>query len=145
MAFSSLALRGSMVAHATMWEMIAPERCAPAIIEIGVINETATGCEFGLGRPSIPCVGPTLNSFQMDNLNEPQTKIKAAVSYRLSGGIPYVFRRRAQLVGGQGCSVILTYPRGLIVPASTSMCLWITATLVAITTIPLTVHCVIED
>lgn len=144
MAFSSLALNNpNCTSMSTIWELVAPVGCSPAIIEIATINPTANQSEWGLGRPSVPCVGPTLYPFQMDNLDEQQTRVKAAVTYQASGGAPLVYRRRVMLTAGQGCAAILTYPRGLIVPEGTSMCIW--PLVIPVASVAMIIHCVIED
>ena len=141
MPYASLALLSTATTiDRTIWELKAPGSSAPAIIEMCFNSNTASGMQIGLGKPSVPCTGPTPNPFQMDDPSEIQTNVTAAISYSLTGGVPSFFVRRGVLGSLSGLTVIWTWPAGLRVPAATSMCIW------AVTTpTPANIHCVIEE
>jgi hypothetical protein len=127
----SLGLRttDTTINHA-MVEIYTPATLAIKVLEIGVAIATGTACSIGLGRPQAQGVTPVPVVFQAEqNVSNPAAKTAASLSWATSPTIPAIFLRRFNFPAYAGSGVIWTFPRGLELPASSSLVIFnITAT-----------------
>jgi hypothetical protein len=114
----------------SMVEIYTPSSLAIKVLEIGISLVTATGCSIGLGRPQAQGITPVPVIFQAEeNAANPTAKTSASLSWATTPSIPAIFLRRAFIPATIGAGVIWTFPRGLELPASSSLVLFnITAT-----------------
>lgn len=129
MAISSLGVRttNGTIAQAG-WELRTPPAVTPRVLEIGYIT-LATAQSVGLGRPQAQGIGPiSTQPFQPDDLpdgvNGANSTVLAALSWATSPTVPATFLRRWNTINSFGMGVIWTFPRGLFVPASSSLVIW---------------------
>jgi hypothetical protein len=126
MAIYSLGLRTTDVTqnHANV-EIYTPSTLAIKIMEIGLAQVTATACIYGLGRPAAQGVTPVPVLFQAEqNSSDPAAKTNASLSWGTSPTQPTIFMRRVATPAAVGAGVIWTFPRGLQLPASSSIVIW---------------------
>jgi hypothetical protein len=125
MSLCSLAVRtGITTTAAACLEIIAASSKRAEILEIGLTLNAATASVFGLGRPAAAGAGPTS---PVAVLGEDPTITGAttlAMAWTTPPTAPTNFLRRASLAASIGAGVIFTFPRGLIISASSSLVLW---------------------
>lgn len=103
------------------------------VLEIHVVMAAATASIFGVGRPAAIGVTPTgpINLLA-EEPSDPTATSTTAMAWSTPPTVPANFFRRVNLPATIGAGQILTFPRGLIIPVSSSLVLWnITATGVA--------------
>jgi hypothetical protein len=106
-------------------EIYTPATLAVKVLEIGVGVVTATSYTVGLGRPQAQGVTPVPVAFQPEqNASNPAAKTNASLSWGTSPTVPAVFLRRFITPATIGSGVIWTFPRGLELPANSSLVLW---------------------
>lgn len=98
---------------------------APSIMEFGLAQVTGTASSYSFGRPAAIGVAPTGPvSFQGDNPNAPTALTVGALVWGTSSPTnPTVPHRRINTPATIGSGIIWTFPRGLIIAASNSICL----------------------
>jgi hypothetical protein len=113
-----------------MVEIYTPATLAIKVLEIGVSIATASACSIGLGRPQAQGITPVPVAFQPEqNASNPAAKTNASLSCGTSPTVPAVFLRRVNFPATSGSGVIWTFPRGLELPANSSLVLFnVTAT-----------------
>jgi hypothetical protein len=135
MGISSLGVRttNGTIAQAC-WELRTPAGSSPRVLEISYIT-LATAQSIGLGRPTAQGVTPVTTPFQPDDIpdgsggSSGSSAVLVALSWATSPPVPATFIRRWNTLNTFGMGVIWTFPRGLFVPASSSLVIWnITAT-----------------
>jgi hypothetical protein len=94
----------------------------------------ATASTFGLGRPAAIGVTPTSPvTLLSDDPNDAASGVQTALAW--SGSAPTAptnFFERFQLPATVGAGIIVTFPKGIIIPVSSSLVIWnISATGVA--------------
>ncbi len=127
----SLGLRSTTtVINQAMLEIYTPATLAVKIMEIGIATASASACTIGLGRPQAQGITPVPVLFQAEqNVSNPAAKTSASLSWATSPTTPAIFLRRVNFPSVAGSGVIWTFPRGLELPASSSLVLFnITAT-----------------
>ena len=142
MAIYSLSQRTSNVTIANAcWEIRTAATDRAYVFEIGITINAATASVFGLGRPAAIGVTPTSPvTFLAEDPGAPASTVQATLAWATGPTVPANFLRRISLPATVGAGVIWTFPRGLIIPISSSIVLWnITATSVA------DVYAVIDD
>lgn len=146
MSISSLGVRTTnSTVNQACWELRPPAGSNPRVLEISVIT-LATALSIGLGRPSVPGISPVaVTAFQPDDIPDGvyggNSNVGVALSWATSPTAPTSFLRRWNTLNSFGMGVIWTFPRGLFVPASSSLVIWnITAT-----TTFLDVSCAIDE
>jgi len=101
-----------------------PATTRARIMEVGIIQVTATAQSLGLGRPQAQGITPVDVLFQPDDPADPTSTMEGALSWATSPTVPLVFHRRWNSAAAAGVGIIWTFPRGLVVPVSASIVLW---------------------
>ena len=141
MAISSLALRTTnFTISQACWELRTPASVKPRVLELGIIQVTATAQTLGLGRPQAIGVTPVNVLFQQEEDADPASVINASLSWGTSPTTPLIFMRRWNSAATAGVGIIWTFPRGLTVPVSSALVIWNITTAVACD-----VNCVIDE
>ena len=125
----SLAVRTSQETDAkTCWEIITGATPGRAkIYEIGITLAAATVSTFGLGRPAAKGVTPTSPvNFQVEDPNDILASgvVQSALAWGTDPTIPANFFRRMSLPATVGVGVIWSFPKGLVIPVSSSIVIW---------------------
>jgi hypothetical protein len=95
------------------------------ILEVSIIQATATAQSLGLGRPQALGITPgTISTFQRDESAAPVCVTTMNLSWGTSPTVPLVFHRRWNSAATIGVGIIWTFPRGLPIPVSASLVLW---------------------
>lgn len=101
------------------------------VLEVSIIATAATAQSFGLGRPQAIGVTPTSPvAFQRDEPGAPVCVTTTALAWATSPTVPLVYHRRWNSAAAGG-GIIWTFPRGLVIPVSSSVVLWNITTTIA--------------
>ena len=101
------------------------------LLELGVFLNAATASIFGLGRPQAIGITPTAPvDFLMEDPNDVLASgvVQSALAWGTGPTVPTAFFRRIGLPATIGAGVIWTFPKGIIIPVSSSLVLWNLAT-----------------
>jgi hypothetical protein len=129
---ASLGLRTTNFTSAQAWvEWRTAAALRMRILEISVIQVTATAESIGLGRPQAIGITPVNVLFQVDDPADPVSIMNGSLSWATSPTVPLIFHRRWNSAATAGVGIVWTFPRGLVVPISSSMVLWNITTSVA--------------
>jgi hypothetical protein len=131
MAIYSLSQRTTSGTAATAaWEVRSTSTNKPKIMEVGISQNAATAGVFGLGRPGAIGVTPTSPQTALDEQDGggPAGLTTAAVAWGTGPTVPTNFFRRVSCPATIGAGVIWTFPRGLGIPVSGSIVVWVIAT-----------------
>lgn len=125
MAISSLAQRTTnfTIAQACV-EWRSPATVRPKVLEISIIQATATAQSLGLGRPQAIGITPVNVLFQVDDPGDPVSVMNGSLSWATSPTVPLIFHRRWNSAATIGVGIIWTFPRGLVFPISSSLVVW---------------------
>jgi hypothetical protein len=94
-------------------------------MEIDLFLAAATASTFGIGRPQAIGITPTSPvTWIAEDPGEPAGTAQSALAWGTGPTIPVQFFRRIALPATIGTGIIWTFPRGLIIPVSSSMILW---------------------
>ena len=126
MSVYSLANRTSGVTNATAaLEIRTASTDRPRIMEIGIFLAAATASAYGLGRPQAIGVTPTSPvTVLAEDPGDPVGTVQTALAWATGPTVPVQFFRRISLPATIGTGVIWTFPRGLIIPVSSSIVIW---------------------
>ena len=126
MAISSLALRTTTFTNNTAAnvEVRTPATVRAKILEFSYISATATVQSIGLGRPQAIGVTPVNVLFQADDPADPASVMNASLSWATSPTTPLIFHRRWNGAATIGVGIVWTFPRGYIIPISSSVVCW---------------------
>lgn len=142
MAIYSLAQRTTTFTATTAanveWRSAAGVR--PKVLEISYVSATATAQSIGLGRPQAIGVTPVNVLFQADDPADAASTTNGSLSWATSPTVPLIFHRRWNGAATIGVGIVWTFPRGLVIPVSSSLVLWNITTTVASD-----VNCVIDE
>lgn len=132
MAISSIGLRTTnlTITQASM-EIRTPSSKRPKLLELSIIQVTGTAQSLGLGRPQAIGVTPVNVLFQLDDPGEAVSIMNASLSWATSPTVPLIFHRRWNSAATIGVGIVWTFPRGLVIPVSSSLVLWNITTAVA--------------
>lgn len=131
MALYALSQRTSATAAASAsWEIRSTSSNKPKIMELGISQNAATAGVYGIGRPGAIGVTPTSPQTFVDegDGNAPAAQSTAAVAWGTGPTVPTNFNRRLSCSNVVGVGAIFTFPRGLGIPISSSIVVWILAT-----------------
>ena len=142
MSISSLALRTTVFTATTSatWECRTPATVRPKILELSIVQATGTACTYGFGRPQAIGLTPVNVLFQADDPNDPASVMNASLSWATSPTVPLIFHRRWNSAATIGVGIIWTFPRGFVIPVSSSAVIWNITTTVAAD-----VNCVLDE
>ena len=133
MAISSLALRTTTFTSGTTAciEWRTPATVRPKVLEISIIQATGTAASYGLGRPQAIGITPVNVLFQADDPGDPASVMNGSLSWATSPTVPLIFHRRWNSAATIGVGIVWTFPRGLVIPVSSSLVVWNVTTTVA--------------
>ena len=133
MAISSLALRTTQFTTTTFanWECRTASTPRAKILELSFITATGTAQTIGLGRPQAIGSVPVNVAFQADDPGDAASTVNGALSWTTSPTVPLIFHRRWNGAATIGVGIVWTFPRGLVIPVSSSVVLWNITTTVA--------------
>ena len=100
-------------------------------MELSIIQATGTAESIGLGRPQAIGVTPVNVLFQMDDPGENASLMNGSLSWATSPTVPLIFHRRWNSAATVGVGIVWTFPRGLVIPVSSSLVIWNITTTVA--------------
>jgi hypothetical protein len=112
---------------AAAWEIRTSANVRARIMEIGIFLNAATASIVGLGRPAAIGLTPTS---PVDFLPEDPADttvsgaVQSALAWSTGPTVPTNFLRRIGLPATIGTGIIWTFPRGLVIPVSSSIVLW---------------------
>lgn len=123
MALGSIGVRTSnLTINQASLEIRTTSAVAPRILELSVIQATGTAMSIGVGRPNAIGVTPgTTSTFQRDNPGDPACVTTTALSWGTSPTAPTIYLRRWNGAASIGVGIIWTFPRGLVIPVSSSL------------------------
>lgn len=131
MGLYGLAQRTSSGTAATAsWEVRSAAANKPKVMEIGISQVAATAGVYGIGRPAAIGITPTSPQTVVDegDGNGAAGQTTAAVAWATGPTVPANFNRRLSCAATIGQGAIFTFPRGLGLPVSGSIVVWIIAT-----------------
>jgi hypothetical protein len=130
MALYALSQRTTATAAASpSWEVRSASSNKPKVMEVGISQNAATAGVYGLGRPGAIGITPTSPQTFVDegDGNAPAALSTAAVAWGTGPTVPANFNRRISCAATIGVGTIWTFPRGLGIPISSSVVVWIIA------------------
>ena len=127
----ALSLRTTATASASpSWEARSTSGNKPRLMELWIAQVAATGGVYGIGRPAAIGITPTTPQTFVDegDGNAPTANTTACVAWGTAPTVPTNFNRRLPCAASIGVGAIATFPRGLGIPVSSSIIVWILAT-----------------
>lgn len=112
---------------AAAWEIRTSANVRARLMEIGFFLNAATASTVGLGRPAAIGITPTSPvDFLPEDPADPTVsgQVQSALAWTTGPTVPANFLRRISLPATQGVGVIWTFPRGIVIPVSSSIVLW---------------------
>lgn len=138
---TSLALRSTnLTITQASWELRTGAAIKPKVLELSMIQATATAQSLGIGRPQAQGVTPVNVAFQNDDTADPTSTLNASLSWATSPTAPLQFIRRWNSAATIGVGIVWTFPRGLAVPVSSSLVAWNITAAVAVD-----INCVCDE
>lgn len=132
MPIFSLAVRTTNSTNAAAaWEIRTSANTRAKLMEFGVFLAAATASTYGIGRPGAIGVTPTspVDLIQEDPADVVVSGlVQSALAWGTGPTVPTNFFRRISTPATVGTGIIWTFPRGLVVGASSSIVLWNLAT-----------------
>lgn len=109
---------------------------APKLIEFSfIVQGTGTVQSIGLGTPAARGITPVNTLFQRDvpaTSTDPASTTNGSLAWATSPTTPTTFVRRWSCAAVSGVGVVWVFPRGFVIPVSSSLVCWnITATVAA--------------
>lgn len=122
MSLASIAVRTSNVTISNANQEIRTTAAVKArILEISVVQVTGTAQSQGFGRPAAQGVTPgTTSTFQRDDSADPACVTTTNLTWATSPTAPTNYHRRWNSAATIGVGIVLTFPRGLVIPVSAS-------------------------
>lgn len=126
MAIFSLANRtGITTTTAASLEVRAAAANRPRILEMGIWLNAATQSPIGIGRPQAIGITPTTPVTVLSEDPAESTGLtQTALAWGTAPTVPLNFFRRVNIAAAIGAGVLLTFPRGLVIPAAGSIVNW---------------------
>ena len=125
MAIQSQAARtsGLTIANAN-FGIYTPATVRAALLEYSMVQATGTAQSQGLGRPATlgTQTGPVL--FQQDDPGDPASVVNGHITWSVQPTAPTIFHRRWNAAATIGVGVVWTFPRGLVIAASSAIVGW---------------------
>lgn len=125
MAIYSLAQRTTnlTITQASV-EWRTPATVRPKVLQIDITQVTGTAMSLGFGRPQAIGVTPVNVLFQADDPGDPASVMNGSLSWATSPTVPLIFARRWNSAATIGVGITWTFPRGYVIPISSSAVVW---------------------
>jgi hypothetical protein len=125
MAIQSQAARtsGLTIANAN-FGIYPPATVRAALLEYGMIQATGTAQSIGLGRPATVGTPSSAVLFQQDDPGDPASVVNGHITWSAQPTAPTIYHRRWNSAATIGVGVIWTFPRGLVIAASSAVVGW---------------------
>jgi hypothetical protein len=95
------------------------------ILELTITMAAATASLFGIGRPQAIGVTPTTPVTVIpEDAAEPTGSAQTALAWGTPPTVPLAFFRRINLPATIGAGRVISFPRGLVIPVSSSLVVW---------------------
>ena len=121
MAIYSLSLASTVTTSgAASWDVKAAATNEPAVMEVGVMNGAATACTYGYGRSGNTATQTSPVLLQAEDEGRPAAVTGCAVAWSVAPTVPTQMFRRAFLPATIGSGIIFTFPRGIVLAASSA-------------------------
>lgn len=125
MAIQSQAVRTAGVAIANAnFGIYTPATVRAALLEYGMVQTAATAQSIGLGRPATLGTASAPVLFQQDDPGDPASVVNGHTTWSAQPTAPTVFHRRWNSAATIGVGVVWTFPRGLVIAASSAVVGW---------------------
>lgn len=122
------------------WELRTTAAVRARIMELSIVQATATACSYGFGRPAARGVTPTTPvAFQRD-ADGADGATTGSLAWGTSPTAPAAYVRRFNSGVNVGLGTIISWPNGLMIPVSASFVIFNITTAVAID-----VNCFIDE
>ena len=123
MSLASIAVRTSNVTinnASSQLRTAAGTKCR--LLELSLIQLTATASSYGFGRPAANAVTPGTSAlFQRDDGADPACVTNVDLTWGTSPTAPTVYHRRTNTPAAVGAGIVWTFPRGIIVPIASCL------------------------
>ena len=123
MSLASVAIRSSnlTITQASV-ELRTTAAVKARVLELSIVQATGTAMSVGFGRPAAIGVTPgTTSTFQRDDSADPACVTTVAATWGTSPTAPATYHRRWNSAATIGVGIVWTFPRGIIVPVSSSV------------------------
>lgn len=132
MALQSQANRttGLTIANAS-YGVYPPSTVRPRVLELSIIQATATAQSLGWGRPASIGTQTTAILFQQEEVADPAAVLNGHLTWSVQPTTPAIFSRRWNSAATIGVGIVWTFPRGFVIPISSAAVLWNITTAVA--------------
>lgn len=132
MALQSQANRttGLTIANAS-YGVYPPATVRPRVLELSIIQATATAQSLGWGRPAAIGTQTTAILFQQEEVADPVAVLNGHLTWSVQPTTPTIFSRRWNSAATIGVGIVWTFPRGFVIPISSAAVLWNITTAVA--------------
>lgn len=127
MAIFALANRTTVgTIAAACFELRSAASNSPKLFQLDILLAAATASVYGIGRPAAIGVTPTTPQTVLaeEQPNLPTGLTTTAMAWATGPTVPANFLRRVPLPATIGAGYIATFPRGLGIPAASSIVLW---------------------
>jgi hypothetical protein len=121
---------GFTIANAS-YGIYPPATVRPRVLEITVIQATATAQSLGFGRPATIGTPTTAILFQQEEVADPVAVLNGHLTWSAQPTAPTVFSRRWNSAATIGVGMVWTFPRGFVIAASSAAVVWNITTAVA--------------
>jgi hypothetical protein len=95
-----------------------------ALLEYSMIQVTGTAQSIGLGRPATLGTQSGAVLFQQDDPGDPASVVNGHITWSAQPTAPTIYHRRWNSAATIGVGVVWTFPRGLIIAASSAIVGW---------------------
>ena len=123
--------------YGPLWELQTSALANSRITELTISNFTAQASSYGIGRPSVVGTAyPGLFAFQPEDPGSAPAMSAVALSWTIPPAAPATFFRRWSVGSGTAGTVVMSvFPKGIVVPASSSVALYASGAAVSVTVI----------
>ncbi len=105
-------------------ELRTPATVRAKVLQVDIVQATATAQSLGFGRPQAIGVTPVNVLFQADDPADPASVMNGSLSWATSPTVPLIFHKRWNGAATIGVGIIWTFPRGFVIPISSSVVVW---------------------
>jgi hypothetical protein len=114
---------GVTIANAS-YGVYPPATVRPRILQVEMIQTTATAQSVGFGRPATIGTPTTPILFQQEEVADPTSVLNGHLTWSVQPGAPTVFNRRWNSAASIGVGITWSFPRGFVIPVSSAAVLW---------------------